>query len=82
MRTVAASFSTLPAAEGALAALGAAFDLAPGQVKLALLGHTTYPADPDRIMAGRFEDADVIAVREIVERFGGTIVTDVDASSS
>ena len=33
---------------------------------------------PESVLAGRFEDADLVAVCEIVGRFGGTIVTDVD----
>lgn len=78
MHSLAASFATLPAAEAASKALEVALPLASGQVRVATLGHTTYPVVPDSVLAGRFDDADVAAVCDIVARFGGTIVTDVD----
>ncbi len=78
MRAIAASFSDVLAAEAALEGLRTLLVFAPGQVRVARLGHASYPVVPDTVLAGRFREADVAAVREVVENFGGRVLTDVD----
>ena len=78
IRAIAASFSDALAAEAALDGLRRRLVVTPGQVRLARLGHPSYPVVPDTVLAGRFDEADVAAVREVVERFGGRVLTDVD----
>jgi hypothetical protein len=78
MRAIAASFSDTLAAEAALDGLRKLLPFAPGQIGLARLGHAAYPVVPDTVLAGRFDESDVAAVREVVERFGGQVLTDVD----
>jgi hypothetical protein len=78
MRAIAASFSDTLAAEAALDGLRKLLPVAPGQVGLARLGHASYPVVPDTVLAGRFNEGDVAAVREVVQRFGGQVLTDVD----
>jgi len=78
IRAIAASFADVLAAEAALDGLRELLVVAPGQVRLAHLGHASYPVVPDTVLAGRFDDADVAAVRAVVERCGGRVLTDVD----
>ncbi len=78
MRAIAASFSDTLAAEAAMDGLRKLLVFAPGQVGLARLGHASYPVVPDTVLAGRFDEGDVAAVRELVEHFGGKVLTDVD----
>lgn len=78
MHAVAASFSSLLAAQAARAALVIAFPGRLGSLRVAPLGHATYPVIPQHVLAGDFDDADLAAARRIVEEYGGSVVADVD----
>jgi hypothetical protein len=79
MRILAASFMTRPSAIRALEALNGRFGS--GHARIAVLGGTgeeTGGRQPEMILAGRFTDDVISAVRRAVEELGGTVVVDVD----
>ena len=77
MRILAASFMTAAAATKALDALNRQFGAA-DDVRLAPLGHAGRRGGPTMVLAGRFADGVVDAVRRAVKKFGGTVVVDTD----
>ena len=84
MRILAASFMTRPSAVRALEALDGRFGS--GHARIAVLGGTgeetgaeeTGGQQPEMILAGRFTDDVISAVRRAVMELGGTVVVDVD----
>ena len=89
MRILAASFMTRPSAVKALEALDRRFGS--GHARIAVLGGTgedtgaeeneaeeTGSRQPEMILAGRFTDDVISAVRRAVMELGGTVVVDVD----
>jgi hypothetical protein len=77
MRILAASFMTLASATKALDALNRQFGTE-DDVRLAPLGRAGGPGGPTMVLAGRFADDVVEAVRRAVKKFGGTVVVDAD----
>lgn len=76
MRVLAASFPDDASARAARAKLIEAFDLEASQVGVEALAHERTVAD-EAVLAGRFQEDVVDAAREVVERFGGTLVIDI-----
>jgi hypothetical protein len=79
MRILAASFMTRPSAVRALEALNGRFGV--GHARIAVLGGTreeTTGQQPEMILAGRFTDDVIAAVRHAIMELGGTVVVDVD----
>ena len=77
MRVLAAKFADREAALRVLESLRAAYDLGPHDAEVAPLGE---PDDGDRstVLAGRFHDARLAAIRDTISRAGGLVVADVD----
>lgn len=78
MRVIAATFKDHRSANRALMVLRAAFDLDQEQAQLAPLGVAGSESSDSTVLAGHFRDASVDTVRELFERYGGLVVTDVD----
>jgi len=79
MRILAASFMTRPTAVRALEALALRFGK--GDTRIAVLGGTGEEPggqQPEMILAGRFTDDVISAVRRAVVELGGTVLVDVD----
>jgi hypothetical protein len=76
MRVFAASFMTKGSATSALHALNRLLGTS-DTVRIAPLGDRV-PGGPTMVLAGRFEDDVIAAVRRAVAGMGGTIVVDVD----
>jgi hypothetical protein len=84
MRILAASFMTRPLAVRAQEALVGRFGT--GHVRIAVLGGTGEDTEaeervtqrPEMILAGRFTDDVISAVRRAIVDLGGTVVVDVD----
>ena len=51
-------------------------------VRLAPLGNADHPDGPTTVLAGRFGDDVMAAVRTAVAEMGGTVVMDVDEGSN
>ena len=77
MRVLAASFPDDASARAARTQLLTAFGLEAGQVSVEALAHERNVRD-EAVLAGRFQANVVTAAREVVERFGGTLVIDID----
>jgi predicted SpoU family rRNA methylase len=78
MRVLAASFIDAASARAARVGLFAALHADRIDVDVASLARPHgAPGDP-AILAGRFADHVVEVVKSVVERFGGTVVADVD----
>lgn len=77
MRVLAASFPDDASARAARAKLIEAFELDASQIGVEALAHERDVRD-EAVLAGRLQDDLVEAVREVVERFGGTLVIDID----
>jgi hypothetical protein len=80
MRILAASFETVDAATRALQALGRRFDTATS-LEIAPLGHAGRSSGPGMVLAGRFEEDVIEAVRVAVRELGGTVVVDREQRS-
>ena len=78
MRVVAAKFSGSRQALDALDVLRR--ELEPPDLAVAPLAPTEEPAATDALLAGCFPDDQARAAVELVERAGGVIVADIDAS--
>jgi hypothetical protein len=78
MRVLAASFPDDGSARAARSQLIRAFGLQASQIGVEALAHERNVTDV-AVLAGRFQEEVVVAAREVVERFGGTLVIDVDA---
>jgi hypothetical protein len=84
MRILAASFMTRPSAVRAQEAIDGRFGT--GHTRIAVLGGTGEDAEPENavmqrpemILAGRFTDDVISAVRRAIVELGGTVVVDVD----
>jgi hypothetical protein len=79
MRILASSFMTRPSAVRALEALDGRFGT--GHTRIAVLGGTGEKVGgqkPEMILAGRFTDDVIAAVRGAILELGGTVVVDVD----
>ena len=84
MRILAASFVTRPLAVRAQEALAGRFGT--GHTRIAVLGGSeddteaddTVGQRPEMILAGRFSDDVIAAVRRAIVELGGTVVVDVD----
>ncbi len=77
MRILAASFMTQVAAAATGAYLNRRFPLG-GLVEFAELGRAGKPNGPTTVLAGRFADDVIGAVRDAVTERGGTVVVDID----
>jgi hypothetical protein len=77
MRIFAASFLTEDSAATALAALSRRFR-ASSSMRIAPLGHTGGATGPSMVLAGRFEDHVIDAVRLSVTELGGTVLVDAE----
>jgi hypothetical protein len=77
MRVLAASFPDDDSARAARAHLIREFTLDASQIGVEALAHGRSRKDA-AILAGRFQDDVVAAARDAVERFGGTLVIDID----
>ncbi len=81
MRVLAASFPDNASARAARAHLISEFTLDATQVGVEALAHGRKRKDA-AILAGRFQDEVVEAVREVVRQLGGTLVMDIDDRDS
>lgn len=77
MRVLAASFPDDDSARAAREKLIEAFELDTSQIGVEALAHGRDVRD-EAVLAGRFQDDLAEAAREVVERFGGTLVIDID----
>ena len=77
MRVIAASFSDDRLARAARDQLVGSFGLDANQVGVEALAHERNVRDV-AILAGRFREDVVPAARQVVERYGGTLVIDID----
>jgi hypothetical protein len=77
MRIFAASFLTEESAVQALEALGRRFRSA-SSARIAPLGHTGGAKGPSMVLAGRFEDDVIDAVRLSIAELGGTVLVDAE----
>jgi len=77
MRVLAASFPDDASARAARDHLVDAFRLDDGQISVEALAPEERRRDA-AVLAGRFHEETVVAARAVVERFGGTLVVDVD----
>ena len=78
MRTLAASFRDKASARAARAGLVRLLVVDSGGLRIAALGKTGCKADLATILAGNFREEVLGAARGVIERFGGTMVVDVD----
>ena len=75
MHLVAARFRTVAAARAALAAIRSRIRVAQGDAGVGPLGSTRYDEPTgDFVLAGRFPDADVTTVVQIVAAQGGSVI--------
>lgn len=77
MRIFAASFLTEDSAASALDALSRRFS-ASSSIRIAPLGHTGGAKGPGMVLAGRFEDHVIDAVRVSIAELGGTVLVDAE----
>jgi hypothetical protein len=77
MRIFAASFLTEESAVQALEALDRQFH-ASSSIRIAPFGHTGGAQGPSMLLAGRFEDHVIDAVRAAVHELGGTVLVDAE----
>ncbi len=77
MRIFAASFLTEESAVHALEALDRRFR-ASSSIRIAPLGHTGGDKGPGMVLAGRFEEDVIGAVRLAVAELGGTVLVDAE----
>jgi hypothetical protein len=80
MRIFAASFLTEETAVQALEALNRQFS-ASASVRIAPLGHAGGGGGPSMVLAGRFEDHVIEAVRLAVAELGGTVIVEAEERS-
>lgn len=79
MRVLAAKFVDREAAIRVLEQLRAAYDLGPHDADIAPFHETEDGRDGTiTLLAGRFHDARLNAIRDAIDRAGGTVVADVD----
>jgi hypothetical protein len=77
MRIFAASFLTEESAVQALEALDRRFR-ASSNIRIAPFGHTGGVEGPSMLLAGRFEDHVIDAVRVAIAELGGTVLVDAE----
>jgi hypothetical protein len=77
MRILAASFLTEESAVRALDALDRQFR-ATSSIRIAPFGHTGGVQGPSMLLAGRFDDHVIEAVRAAVAELGGTVIVDAE----
>jgi hypothetical protein len=77
MRIFAASFLTEDSAASALEALSRRF-YATSSIRIAPLGHTGGAKGPSMVLAGRFEDHVIDAVRLSIAELGGKVLVDAE----
>jgi hypothetical protein len=82
VRILAASFMDEDSAASAMRELDARFSTDGAGVSVAALGRASQPGGPTTILAGRFREEVIAAVRHAVEGFGGTVVVDVDEGAT
>jgi hypothetical protein len=78
MRTLAASFRDKASARAAQAGLVRLLVVDSGVLRIGALGKAGRRADPSAILAGNFREEVVSLARQVIARFGGTMVVDVD----
>ena len=78
MRVLAASFADREAAVRVLDALRERYELSPDDAAVAPLGLGASSTHPFTVLAGRFQEDRIDAVRELGEGHGGEIVVVVD----
>jgi hypothetical protein len=77
MRVLAASFPDDASARAARTQLLDALGLEASQIGVEALAHERNVSDV-AVLAGRFQDDVATAARKVVERFGGTLVIDIE----
>jgi histone H3/H4 len=82
MRIVAASFMEHVVATAAMNRLSDELGVGHGTIRVAPLGRAAEPHGPTVVLAGRFQDDAVGAVRTVVEELDGTVVIDVDVAAT
>ena len=78
MRVLAARFATAEEGDHAIAHLRRVLDLGPDDVGLAPLGGADQPEGGSVVLAGRFREARVGEVRDVIRHAGGVVIADVD----
>jgi hypothetical protein len=78
VRVIAATFKDQRSANRTLKLLRGAFDLEEEDAQLAPLGIAGTESADSIVLAGRFKEARVETVCEMVEHYGGNVVLDVD----
>jgi hypothetical protein len=78
MRVLAAAFPDDASARAAKARLIAQLQLEANQIGVEALALMSGRVGPRAILAGRFREDLVGVARSVVERFGGTMVIDID----
>lgn len=82
MRVLAASFSDDASARKARAKLLAELALEAHQVGVETLAEPGDGVAAQAVLAGHFDDELVSTARQLVERLGGTVMLDIDATES
>ncbi len=78
VRIIAARFMEAEAASRALSRMRVRLDLGPDDVGIAPLGGADQPQEAKILLAGRFREARLDEIRQIIQRAGGEIVADLD----
>jgi len=82
MRVLAARFPDDVRAKRARAKLLAELALDPEQVDVQTLAEPGDSRAPQAVLAGQFDEDRVIVARQLLEKLGGTLVLDMDATGS
>jgi hypothetical protein len=82
VRVIAATFKDHGSANRTLKLLRGAFDLEEEDAQLAPLGVAGTESADSFVLAGRFKEARVATVCEMVEHYGGNVVLDVDEDTT
>ncbi len=78
MRVLAASFRDGKVARRVLKELQRAYELRAEDAAVALMGTAAESDAPLTVLAGRFHDDRVGRIRDLVERYGGRVLVEVD----
>ncbi len=78
VRVLAASFGDRKVARRVLRVLQRAYELRAEDAAVAPMGTSTGSDEPMTVLAGRFHDDRVAPIRDLVERYGGRVLVEVD----
>ncbi len=82
MRILAASFPDDARAQQARARLLAELSLEPEQVDVQTLAEPGDGSDAQSVLAGQFDEDRIAAARKLLERLGGRVLLDKDATGT